>query len=227
MEFSGDSLSKEIEEDVKAEANKGKTIIYVLEDKKIIGAIALSDIIREESRVAIDELKRMRIRVAMLTGDSEEVAKWVAEELRIDDTFARVLPKQKAEKVKYLQSKGYKVAMVGDGINDAPALTQADLGIAIGAGTNVAIESAGIILMKNDPRDIPKIIRLSRRTYNKMIQNLFWASGYNLAALPLAAGILASRGILLPPAFAAVLMSLSTVIVAFNALLLRTADLDK
>ena len=143
------------------------------------------------------------------------------EELGLDEYFARVLPHQKSEKVKELQKRNLKVAMVGDGVNDAPALTQADLGIAIGAGTNVAIESAGIILVRNDPRDIAKIIRLSKLTYSKMIQNLFWATGYNIVALPLAAGVLAYRGILLQPALAAVFMSLSTVIVAINAMMLR------
>ena len=157
----------------------------------------------------------------MITGDSEDVAKWVSQELGIDEYFARVLPHQKSEKVRELQKRGLKVAMVGDGINDAPALAQADLGIAIGAGTNVAIESAGIILVRNDPRDIVKIIRLSRITYSKMIQNLFWATGYNVIALPLAAGVLAFKDILLQPALAAVLMSASTVIVAANALLLK------
>ena len=145
----------------------------------------------------------------MITGDSEDVAKWVADELGIDEYFARVLPDQKSEKVKLLQAKGQKVAMVGDGVNDAPALTQADLGIAIGAGTNVAIESAGIILVRNDPRDIAKIIRLSKLTYSKMIQNLFWATGYNIIAIPLAAGVLASKGIMLQPALAPVLCPLA------------------
>ena len=153
------------------------------------------------------------------------MAKGVAFELGIDEYFARVLPHQKSEKVKELEARGVKVAMVGDGVNDAPALTQADLGIAIGAGTNVAIESAGIILVRNDPRDIVKIIKLSRMTYSKMIQNLFWATGYNIVALPLAAGALAFKGIILQPALAAVFMSVSTVIVAFNALLLRRREL--
>lgn len=205
----------------------GKTIIFVAVSGELVGAIALADTIREESREAIQALRVMGIYTAMITGDSPEVAKWVAHELGIDEYFARVLPHEKSEKVKALQAKGRKVAMVGDGINDAPALTQADLGIAIGAGTNVAIESAGIILVKNDPRDIPKIIRLSQLTYSKMMQNLFWATGYNIVALPLAAGVLYSRGIVLEPAMAAVLMSISTVIVALNALLLRRKTLTK
>src|SRR3989339_2184429 len=183
--------------------------------------MALADIIREESREAIQALKKIGVRATMITGDSEDVAKWVSQELGIDEYFARILPHQKSEKVKELQNRGLKVAMVGDGINDAPALTQADLGIAIGAGTNVAIESAGIILVKNDPRDIVKIVKLSKMTYSKMIQNLFWATGYNVIALPLAAGILASKGILLQPALAALFMSFSTVIVAINAMLLK------
>ena len=202
-------------------SSQGKTIIFVIAPEKIIGAIALADIIRKESREAIKTLRNLGIKTAMITGDSEDVAKWVAGELGIDEYFARVLPDQKSEKVKLLQVKGQKVAMVGDEVNDAPALTQADLGIAIGAGTNVAIESAGIILVRNDPRDIAKIIRLSKLTYGKMLQNLFWATGYNVVAIPLAAGVLASKGILLQPALAAALMSLSTVIVAVNALLLR------
>ena len=202
-------------------SRQGKTVIYVVADKELIGGIALADIIREESREAIKALKELGVKIAMVTGDSEDVAKWVSKKLGVDEYFAKVLPHEKSEKVKFLQAKGDKVAMVGDGVNDAPALEQADLGIAIGAGTNVAIESAGIILVKSDPRDIPKIIRLSKFTYNKMIQNLFWATIYNIIALPIAAGILASKGIILQPAVAAVFMSLSTVIVAFNALLLR------
>lgn len=200
---------------------QGKTINFIIKGSELVGAIALADVIREESREAMQSLRDSGIKTAMITGDSEDVAKWVAGELGIDEYFARVLPDQKAEKVKLLQQGGRAVAMVGDGVNDAPALTQADLGIAIGAGTNVAIESAGIILVKNDPRDIPKIIKLSRLTYAKMVQNLFWATGYNIVALPLAAGVFASRGIILQPALAAVFMSLSTVIVALNALLLR------
>ncbi|MDP2598309.1 MAG: heavy metal translocating P-type ATPase [Candidatus Liptonbacteria bacterium] len=217
VENSGFSLPAEIQ----GEHKKGKTIIYVVRENKVAGVIALADIIREESREAVKTLKSMGVSVVMITGDAEDVAKWVAGELGIEEYFARVLPDQKSEKVKLLQGKGRKVAMVGDGINDAPALTQADLGIAIGAGTNVAIESAGIILVRNDPRDIPKIVKLSRMTYTKMIQNLWWAAGYNIIAIPLAAGVLAFKGILLEPALAAVLMSASTVIVAANAMLLR------
>ena len=215
------TLPAEYQNKIDTLSKQGKTVIYVIADKKLLGSIALGDVIREESREAIKTLKTLGVKTAMITGDSEDVAAWVSKELGIDEYFAKVMPDQKAEKVKLLQSKGQKVAMVGDGVNDAPALTQADIGIAIGAGTNVAIESAGIILVRNDPRDIPKIFNLSRLTYNKMIQNLFWATGYNVVAIPLAAGVLASWGIVLQPALAAVFMSFSTVIVAFNALLLR------
>ncbi|MGE3278291.1 MAG: heavy metal translocating P-type ATPase [Candidatus Altimarinota bacterium] len=220
------NMDKKVQQEVDALSSQGKTVIFVLSKKEFIGAIALADIIREESREAIKTLHGFGIRTAMITGDSEDVAKWVADELGIDEYFARVLPQQKSEKVKLLQNKGQKVAMVGDGVNDAPALTQADLGIAIGAGTNVALESAGIILVRNDPRDIPRVIKLSRLTYRKMLQNLFWATGYNIIAIPLAAGVLASKGILLQPALGAIFMSLSTVIVALNALLLRRAKLE-
>ena len=204
---------------------QGKTIIFAVTGNTLLGVIALADIIREESREAIKSLQGLGIKTAMITGDSEDVAKWVAGELGIDEYFAKVLPEQKTEKVKLLQTKGRRVAMVGDGMNDAPALTQADLGIAIGAGTNVAIESAGIILVRDDPRDIPKIIKLSQLTYTKMIQNLFWATGYNIVAIPLAAGVLAFKGIFLQPALAAVFMSLSTVIVAVNAMMLKKKEL--
>src|SRR3989344_1051663 len=221
LEDMGVSIPAELAVQVENAGKKGQTIIFTLKDKQLLGAIALADIIREESREAIRALKEMGVRSAMITGDSEDVAQWVSRELGIDEYFARVLPDQKSKKVRELQKRGQKVAMVGDGINDAPALTQADLGIAIGAGTNVAIESAGIILVRNDPRDIVKIIRLSKMTYTKMIQNLFWATGYNIVALPLAAGALFAWGIILEPALAAVFMSASTVIVAINAMLLR------
>ncbi|MDO8624183.1 MAG: copper-translocating P-type ATPase [bacterium] len=205
--------------------HRGGADTLVEVDGVSMGKISLADTPRPEAKEAVDTLQAMGLSVVMITGDSEEVAAQVAYELGITEYFARVLPGEKAEKVKLLQAKGEKVAMVGDGVNDAPALTQADLGIAIGAGTNVAIESAGIILVKNDPRDIPKIIKLSRLTYTKMIQNLFWASGYNIVALPIAAGALAVYGIMLEPAVAAVFMSLSTVIVAINASFLKSARL--
>ena len=222
---SGVLLPQEIEKAAAEESGKGKTIIYVVRNGELAGVLALADLIRDESREAVRELKKTGVKVSMITGDSEKVASWVARELGIDEYFSKVLPKDKAEKIKVLQKAGKIVAMVGDGINDAPALAQADLGIAIGAGTNVAIESAGIILVKNDPRDIVKIIKLSRLTYSKMIQNLFWATGYNVVALPLAAGIAYSKGIVLEPAVAALFMSLSTVIVAANALLLKKQSL--
>ncbi|OLC53003.1 MAG: copper-translocating P-type ATPase [Chloroflexi bacterium 13_1_40CM_4_68_4] len=203
------------------EAEVAETVVFVARRGAIVGAISLADEIRPESKEAIAELHRLGARVAMVTGDSRAVADGVAKELGIAEVFAEVLPEHKAEKVKELQRDGSRVAMVGDGVNDAPALTQADVGIAIGAGTDVAIQSAGIILVRNDPRDVVKVIRLSRATYSKMIQNLFWAAGYNVVAIPLAAGVLASQGILLAPAVGAVLMSASTIIVAANAQLLR------
>jgi P-type Cu2+ transporter len=201
-------------------SEQGKTVIFLLEENRPIGAIALADIIRKESREAIDELKSMNIKCMMLTGDNRFVAKWVAEDLGLDDFFAEVLPHEKAQAIKNVQ-KEYIVAMVGDGVNDAPALAQADVGIAIGAGTDVAVESAGIVLVRSDPRDVANIVRLSKQTYAKMFQNLIWATGYNALAIPLAAGILYSYGILLSPAIGAILMSASTVIVAINARLLK------
>lgn len=201
-------------------AEQGKTVVYVLADGQIIGAIALADIIRPESREAVKQLKAMRIKAIMLTGDSAAVARWVAGELGLEDYFAEVLPDQKAAKIAEVQRRGLIVAMVGDGVNDAPALVAADVGIAIGAGTDVAIESADIVLVRSDPRDVAAIVRLARATYRKMVQNLWWAVGYNTVAIPLAAGVLARAGILLSPALGAVLMSVSTVIVAFNAQLL-------
>jgi len=200
--------------------HRGGKDIVVEKDGIQIGTIEVADSVRSEAKEAVAKLKAIGVSISMITGDSEDVAKEVAEELGIEEYFARVRPGEKSDKVKLLQSKGHKVAMVGDGVNDAPALAQADLGIAIGAGTNVAIESAGIILVRNDPRDIVKIFNLSRLTYNKMIQNLFWATGYNVVAIPLAAGVLAYRGIILEPWLAAVFMSASTVIVAINAVLL-------
>jgi len=201
-------------------AEQGKTVAYVLADTRAMGAIALADIIRPESREALARLKAMGIRSIMLTGDSRSVARWVAAELGLDDYFAEVLPDQKAAKIEELKRRGLAVAMVGDGVNDAPALVAADVGIAIGAGTDVAIESADIVLVRSDPRDVPVIVELARATYRKMVQNLWWATGYNAVAIPLAAGVLANAGILLSPALGAVLMSASTVVVALNARLL-------
>jgi Cu2+-exporting ATPase len=202
-------------------STQGKTVVFVLLDGKLTGAIALADIIRPESRQAVSRLKEIGIQCMMLTGDNRFVAKWVAEELGLDEYFAEVLPQQKTEKVKDVQSRGLVVAMVGDGVNDAPALAQADVGIAIGAGTDVAVETADIVLVKNNPLDAVAILGLARATYRKMVQNLAWATGYNAFAIPLAAGVLYKEGIVLSPALGAVLMSLSTVIVAINAQLLR------
>lgn len=209
------------DEKVTALQEQGKTVVFTILDGKLAGAFALADKIREESRQAIKNLKAAGVKVYMLTGDAEAVAKGVSQELGIDDYFAQVLPDQKAEKIKALKEKGYRVAMVGDGINDAPALVTADVGIAIGAGTDVAVESADIILVKNDPRDVPKVADLSKKTYSKMVQNLWWAAGYNIFAIPLAAGILASFGVVIDPAVGAILMSLSTVLVAINSQTLR------
>jgi Cu2+-exporting ATPase len=192
-------------------------------DEDLKGAVALADIIREESEEAISKLKEMGIRCMMLTGDNELVAKWVAVEIGLDEYFAEVLPKDKAEKVKEVQARGLIVAMTGDGVNDAPALAQADVGIAVGAGTDVAVQTADIILVRSNPLDAAAILDLSRATYRKMIQNLAWATGYNAFAIPLAAGVLYTFGVLLSPAMGAVLMSLSTVIVAINARFLKIA----
>jgi Cu2+-exporting ATPase len=205
----------------------GQSVIYLANEKGVVALFAIADVIREESRQAVQQLHDLGIKVAMLTGDSEAVAKAVAQDLGIDTYFAQVLPEHKADKVRELQRGGNKVAMVGDGVNDAPALVTADVGIAIGAGTDVAIESAGIILVRSNPLDIVKIIRLSRATYRKMIQNLGWATGYNVIAIPLAMGVLAPIGITLDPAIGAIFMSASTVIVAINAQLLRGLNLAK
>jgi len=207
--------------------NSGQAVIYLANQTEIVALFAIADVIREESRQAIKQLHDLGLKVAMLTGDSEAVARAVAKELEIDTYFAQVLPEHKADKVQELQRGGNKVAMVGDGVNDAPALVTADVGIAIGAGTDVAIESAGIILVRSNPLDIVKIIRLSRATYRKMIQNLVWATGYNVVAIPLAMGILAPVGITLDPAIGAVFMAVSTVVVSINAQLMRGLDLSK
>jgi Cu2+-exporting ATPase len=196
-------------------------VVFVMIDGLAKGAIALADIIRPESKRAIAMLKEMGIRCMMLTGDNRQVARWVSDEIELDEYFAEVLPHEKAAKVKEVQSRGLIVAMTGDGVNDAPALAQADVGIAIGAGKDVAVETADIILVRSNPLDAVAIIGLARATYRKMLQNLVWATGYNAFAIPLAAGVLYQSGILLNPAIGAVLMSMSTVIVAINARFLR------
>ncbi len=200
---------------------QGKTVVFVLMDAELLGAIALADIIRPESRAAVERLQAMGLQVMMLTGDARAVAQWVAAELGLNEVFSEVLPDQKAQKIEEIQRRGLRVAMTGDGVNDAPALTRADVGIAVGAGTDVAIESAGIVLVRSDPRDVCAVIDLARATYRKMVQNLWWGAGYNIVAIPLAAGVLSPVGIILSPAVGAVLMSLSTVVVAINARLLR------
>lgn len=201
--------------------SQGKTVVFVLINEVLAGAIALADIIRPESKEAVALLKKMGIRCIMVTGDNAQVAKWVAEEIGLDEYFAEVLPNQKAEKIKEVQSRGLIVAMTGDGINDAPALAQADIGIAIGAGTDVAIETADIILVKSNPMDVVAIVGLARSTYRKMIENLLWATGYNIFAIPAAAGAFYAWGIVLTPALGAVLMSLSTIICAVNSRFLK------
>ena len=211
------------EHDAATLQEQGKTVVYVVRDGVALGALALADIIREESREAIQTLHDLGIDVVMLTGDNERVARWVAEELGVDRVIAEVLPDEKSDVIKELQAEGRLVAMTGDGVNDAPALATADVGIAIGAGTDVAVETADIVLVESDPRDAVDVIRLAQATYRKMVQNLWWATGYNVVAIPLAAGALATAGILLSPAAGAVLMSLSTVIVAINA---RFLDLE-
>jgi len=214
-----------IQEASEAAAGRGQAAIYLIRDRKALAVFAVADAIREESREAIAALHARGIKVAMLTGDAQAVADAVARELGIDTVFAEVLPDDKAAKVRELQQQGHKVAMVGDGVNDAPALATADIGIAIGAGADVAVEAGHIVLVRSDPRDIPRIVTLSRATYRKMVQNLWWAAGYNIVAIPLAAGVLAAWGILLTPAIGAVLMSASTVVVAINAQLLKRVKL--
>lgn len=220
------NVPKEIEQPSKQAAKEGKTEVYLIKGgKKVIGSIALADIVRDEAKATIKSLKELGVKTAMVTGDSKDVAQYVAAQLGIEQVYAEVRPEDKAGKVKDLQKQGQRVAMVGDGINDAPALTQADIGIAIGAGTDVAIKSADIILVKSDPSDVVKVIQLSRATYAKMLQNLFWATGYNVLAIPLAAGVFYGYGIVLAPAIGAVLMSISTIVVAANAQLLRRLHL--
>jgi Cu2+-exporting ATPase len=202
-------------------AGRAQSVIYLVVDDGVLAAFALADVIRPESRAAVERLHAMGVRVAMLTGDSRAVAEAVGRELGIDEVYAEVLPEHKDRQVAELQRAGRKVAMVGDGVNDAPALARADVGIAIGSGTDVAVESAGIILVSSNPLHVPRVIELSRASYRKMVENLVWATGYNIVALPLAAGVLSPVGVNLSPAVGALFMSLSTVIVALNAQLLR------
>jgi Cu2+-exporting ATPase len=202
-------------------SDEGKTVVFVLIDNEFTGMIALADMIRDTAKEAIAILKKNGVHTIMLTGDNMKVAQWVGKQVDIDEIFAGVLPDEKANKVKEIKAKGWKVAMTGDGVNDAPALATADLGIAIGAGTDVAMETADVILVKDNPNDVVSLINLSKKTYRKMVQNLWWAAGYNIIAIPLAAGVLAPVGIMLNPAIGAILMSLSTVIVAVNARLLK------
>jgi P-type Cu2+ transporter len=210
-------------EAVSSAAAQGKTVVYAVVDGKLAGAIALADIIKEDSRGTLEQLKALGIKVMMLTGDAEPVARWVAGELKLDEFFAQVLPHEKSQRIAELKQRGMHVGMVGDGVNDAPALAEADLGIAIGAGSDVAIETADVILVRSNPVDVLRIIQLSRATYRKMVQNLWWAAGYNIVAMPLAAGVLSGYGLSLTPAAGAVLMSVSTIIVAINARRLKLA----
>jgi Cu2+-exporting ATPase len=206
-------------------ATRGQSVVYLVEATRALAAFAVADAIRPESAEAVRRLHQQGIEVAMLTGDAKPVADAVARELGIDRVFAQVLPEQKAAHVEALQRAGKRVAMVGDGVNDAPALVTADVGVAIGAGTDVAVEAGDIVLVRSDPRDVARIVGLSRASYRKMVQNLWWAAGYNIVAIPAAAGVFARWGIVLSPAVGAVLMSASTVIVAVNAQLLRRVRL--
>jgi Cu2+-exporting ATPase len=206
-------------------ASEGRTVLFVTADGRVLGAVAAEDEIRPESVEAVQQLHRLGLRVAMITGDAQAVADSVARRIGIDDVAAQVLPADKADAVKRFQAGDKRVAMVGDGVNDAPALAQADVGIAIGAGTDVAVESAGIVLVRDDPRDVVGAIELSRASYRKMVQNLVWATGYNALAIPVAAGLLAPWGIILPMSVGALVMSVSTIVVALNAQLLRGLNL--
>jgi len=219
------SLPTELEGKARESEQRGQTTVYLIEGSRVLAVFGLADRVREESREAVDRLHALGIEVVMLTGDAEPVARAVAEDLGIDIVFSEVLPDQKAEKIRSLQAEGKRVAMIGDGVNDAPALVTADIGVAIGAGTDVAVEAGDIVLVRSDPRDVARVVALSRASYRKMVQNLWWAAGYNIVAIPLAAGVLVPVGILLNPAVGAVLMSLSTVIVAINAQLLRRVKL--
>lgn len=207
-------------------SEQGKTVVFLLVNEELAGAIALADKIKESSKQTIEQLHKRNIKAIMLTGDNQKVANYVAEQIGIDEVYAEVMPNEKADKVTEIQERGLVVAMTGDGINDAPALTKADVGIAVGAGTDIAMDSADIVLVDSNPKDILAIFSLSKRTYNKLVQNLIWATGYNVIALPLAAGVLAPWGIMLSPAVGAILMSLSTIIVAINAQLLHRFEVE-
>ncbi|CAM2755546.1 hypothetical protein GCM10007176_09240 [Salinicoccus roseus] len=207
-------------------SSQGKTVVFLVVDEELSGAIALADKIKESAKETVAELHKRNIKAIMLTGDNRKVADHVAEQIGIDEVYAEVLPDQKADKVAEIQERGLVVAMTGDGINDAPALTRADVGIAVGAGTDIAMDSADIVLVDSNPKDILAIFSLSKKTYNKLVQNLIWATGYNIFAIPLAAGVLAPWGIILSPAVGAILMSLSTIIVAINAQLLHRFEVE-
>jgi Cu2+-exporting ATPase len=220
------NLPSRLAEQIRPWSERGAAVLYVIIDGAVVGALALADEVRPESKAAVDALHAQGTHVVMITGDARPVAEAVGRELGVDEVFAEMLPEDKDSKVAELQARGLRVAMVGDGVNDAPALARADVGIAIGAGTDVAIESAGVVLASDDPRAVLGVIKLSRASYRKMIQNLAWATGYNLISVPLAAGVLAFAGIVLAPAVGAILMSVSTIVVAANAQLLRRIDLN-
>jgi P-type Cu2+ transporter len=221
----GLAISADLRDAVNDWENRGAAVLYVIRGEDVIGALSLEDEIRPESQEAVDQLHQLGVRVAMITGDARQVAESVATELGIDEVLAEVPPEEKHSKVAELQERGLAVAMVDDGVNDAPALAQADVGIFIGAGTDVAVESAGIVLASDDPRVVVATRRLSASGYRKMLQNLAWATGYNVVAIPLAAGALAWSGVVLGPAASAILMSVSTIVVAINAQFLRRLDL--
>jgi Cu2+-exporting ATPase len=221
----GLDVREDLQEETEPWRSRGASVLYLVRDGEVAGAFALEDEVRPEAREAVDQLHALGIRVALITGDARQVADAVGAELGIDEVFAEVLPEDKERHVRTLQERAHRVAMVGDGVNDAPALARADVGIAIGAGTDVAIESAGVILASDDPRGVVSVVALSRASYRKMLQNLGWAAGYNVLAIPLAAGVLAPWGVRLPPAVGALLMSVSTIVVALNAQLLRRLDL--
>jgi Cu2+-exporting ATPase len=218
-------LAPELRTATERAAQAGRAAIYLAGKQSVLAMLAVADVIRPESKEAIDELHRNHIEVIMITGDARAVADAVGAELGVDQVLAEVLPADKAGKIEALQAEGKRVAMVGDGVNDAPALVTANVGIAIGAGTDVAVDAGGVVLVRSDPRDVPRIIALSRASYRKMVQNLWWAAGYNVIAIPLAAGVLSHWGFVLSPAAGAVLMSASIIIVALNAQLLRRTQL--